>query len=235
VLRPLVCAGRGTGRARYTPDDQIPAHRTTPNPEESPTTLSPAAPGDIREADLLRAAFREVHGAGLHGFALLLTLGDRSRAAAIAASALADGTAHVAELRHPERAAAWLRSRVLRDVRRSGESRLHSRAERSSVLLELGVPEPAIATLEGLTIDDRAAIVASSVEGFSPTDVATILGRDLHATRRLLRDARNRYLADALHWLADVPRDALVGGEIASRVEQAAARAIGPRGAEVGA
>jgi DNA-directed RNA polymerase specialized sigma24 family protein len=187
----------------------------------------------MREADLLRAAFREVHGAGLHGFALLLTLGDRSRAAAIAASALADGTARVGELRHPERAAAWLRSRVLRAVRHSAESRLHSRGERRSVLLELGVPEPAIATLEGLTMDDRAAIVASSVERFSLTDVATILGRDLDATRRLLRDARNRYLSDAMHWLADVPREALVGGEIASRVDQAAARAIGPRRAEV--
>jgi len=187
----------------------------------------------MREADLLRAAFREVHGAGLHGFALLLTLGDRSRAGAIAASALADGTVRVAELRHPERAAAWLRSRVLRAARRTAESRLHSHAERRSMLLELGVPEPAIATLEGLTIDDRAAMVASSVEGFGLPDVATILGRDLDATRRLLRDARNRYLSDALHWLADVPRDALVGGEIASRIDQAAARAIGPRSAEV--
>lgn len=181
----------------------------------------------MREADLLRAAFRELHGARLHGFALLLTLGDRSRAASIATTALAEGVARVADLRHPERAAAWLRSRVVHAVRRTAESRVHSRSERRAVLLELGVPEPAIATLEGLTLDDRALVVASSVERFALVDVATILGRDLETTRRLLRHARRRYLSDSVHWLASVPREGLVGGEIASRVDAAAQRAIG--------
>ena len=35
-----------------------------------------------RTADLIRAAFRDLHGARLHGFALLVTLGDRANAAA---------------------------------------------------------------------------------------------------------------------------------------------------------
>src|SRR5262245_49203152 len=61
----------------------------------------------------LRDAFRELHGRRLHGFALLLTLGDRAEAARLASDALDAGVARVDELRHPERAAAWLRRRVV--------------------------------------------------------------------------------------------------------------------------
>jgi DNA-directed RNA polymerase specialized sigma24 family protein len=219
--------GQG-GRRRYTPHDQSTAARTRPPQEDPPTSLS-HAPGDIREADLLRAAFREVHGAGLHGFALLIALGDRSLAASIAATALANGVAHVAELRHPERAAAWLRSRVLRAARRSQQSHLDSREERDAALTGLGVPKAAIASLHRLTLEDRAAIVASSVEGFAMVDVAAILGRDLETTRRILRSARQRYLAAATHWLADSPGETPSGGVISARVDGAARRAIGPR------
>ena len=188
----------------------------------------------MREVDLLRAAFRELHGASLHGFALLLTVGDRSRAASIASTTLASGVARVADLRHPERAAAWLRAHVVRTVRRTAESRRHSRSERRAILLELGVPDPAIATLEGMTLDARAAVVASSVERFALVDVATILNRDVEATRRMLRDARRRYLSDAMHWLGSVPREGLVGGAIAARVDDAAARALGRLGGAEG-
>lgn len=92
-----------------------------------------------------------------------------------------------------------------------------------------------LATLEGLTLDDRAALVAASVERFAITDVATILGRDAAAARRIVQAARRRYLAATTRWTADLPAEALPGGEIAARVEQAAARAIGPRPAESGA
>jgi DNA-directed RNA polymerase specialized sigma24 family protein len=192
------------------------------------TTPSPA-PSDLREADLLRAAFRDLHGARLHGFALLLTVGDRSRAAEAAATVLAAGTARAAELRHPERAAAWLRARLLRTFRRAGDSGRHTRAERRAALLELGVPEPMMAALEGLTVDHRAALVAASIERLALTDVATVLGRDAVATRRILQVARRRYLAATTLWSGDLPAAALPGGEIAARIEQAAARAIGPR------
>ncbi len=184
----------------------------------------------------MRAAFRDLHGAGLHGFAVLLTVGDRSRAASLAAVALAEGTFRVDELRHPERAAAWLRSRVLRAARRTRESGLHSRRERHAALVELGLSEPAIATLEGLSIEDRAAIVASLVERFSPVDVAAILGRDVKATRRIVRTARRRYLAAALHWMAYEPDGPFRAGEIATRVDAVAQGAVGPRTrAEAGA
>jgi DNA-directed RNA polymerase specialized sigma24 family protein len=191
------------------------------------STTQSSAPRDFQEPDLVRAAFREIHGPGLYGFALLLMLGDRSRADSIAATTLAEGVARVAQLRHPERAAAWLRGRVVRAARRTPEGGLQSRAERRAVLLGLGVSEPAVNTLEGLSLEDRAAIVASVVERFSTVDVAVILDRDLDRTRRVLRSARRRYLAGASHWLAGVSPDALPGGAMTARVEEMAARALG--------
>src|ERR687895_367576 len=74
-------------------------HPMAPPPERSPDP----------PVEVVRAAFRELHGRRLHGFALLLTLGDRERAASLASDALAAGQLRVDELRHPERAAAWLR------------------------------------------------------------------------------------------------------------------------------
>jgi DNA-directed RNA polymerase specialized sigma24 family protein len=199
-----------------------------------PTTPSPAQT-DLREADLLRAAFRDLHGARLHGFALLLTVGDRSRATEAAATVLAGGIARAAELRHPERAAAWLRARLLHTLHRSGDQGRHPRAERRAALLELGVPEPMMAALESLTLDDRAALVAASVEQLAVTDVATILGRDEAATRRILQAVRRRYLAAMALGNGGLPAAAPAGGQIAVRIEQAAARAIGPRNVGSGA
>jgi DNA-directed RNA polymerase specialized sigma24 family protein len=166
---------------------------------------------------------------------LLLAVGDRSRAAETAATVLAGGVARAAQLRHPERAAAWLRARVLRTLRRTSDSGRHTRAERRAILLELGMPEAMMAALEGLTLDDRAALVAASVERLAITDVATVLGRDAAATRRMVQAARRRYLAATTIEHGDLSAQAVPGGEIAARVEQAAARAIGPRSVEPGA
>src|SRR4026207_1016269 len=58
--------------------------------EETPTT-PPAVSNDLTETDLLRAAFRDLHGARLYGFALLVARGDRARAAQAASTALAAG------------------------------------------------------------------------------------------------------------------------------------------------
>src|ERR1041384_1046480 len=57
------------------------------------------------EEGMLRAAFREAHGARLHGFALVVTLGDEQLAATLAVDALDAGVRHADALRHPERAA----------------------------------------------------------------------------------------------------------------------------------
>ena len=74
-----------------------------------------ASPAESPEA--LGRAFRDVHGRHLHGFALLLLCGDAPTAAAVTVEALDAGAARVGRLRHPERAAAWLRSRVLQAAR----------------------------------------------------------------------------------------------------------------------
>jgi DNA-directed RNA polymerase specialized sigma24 family protein len=145
---------------------------------------------------------------------------------------LAAGAARAGELRHPERAAAWLRSRVVDALRRAPEGRIHTPAERRAVLLGLGTPEASVAALEGLSLEDRAALVAGSVERFTLTDVAVILGRDPSTARRILHAARRRYLAEADHWMADLPAAATPGGEIAERVERVAAGAMGRQASE---
>jgi DNA-directed RNA polymerase specialized sigma24 family protein len=195
-------------------------------PEVTPTPSTNAL-SELKETDLLRAAFRDVHGDRLHGFTVLLSLGDRSRAAAIAGEVLTAGAARAARLRHPERAAAWLRARAVAAIRRSPDSRRHSPAERRAVLTELGVADATAAALRALPIEQRAALIAGSVERFSITDVATILGRDPIAARQVLQSARRRFVDLASGEMRDVPPDALPGGEVAERVREAAARAIG--------
>src|SRR5690606_20820527 len=105
--------GRLPGSTRYTrePDRSTP-HRTATMTHAQ--TAAVPAPSPER----LRAAFDELHGSRLHGFALLLTLGDRARAARLAGEALAAAEPRIDALRHPERAAAWLRAHVVRSSHR---------------------------------------------------------------------------------------------------------------------
>lgn len=205
-------------------------------PEDTATTPSPLSPRSPapRTADLLGAAFRDVHGARLHGFALLLTLGDRTSAGGLAAAALNAGAAKVEALRHPERAAAWLRARVVHDARRL-PNRPQSVAERRAVLRQLGLAEAAADALAELTADERAVVIAAVIERFEMGDVARVVGREIGEVHRLLRSARRRYLANAMHWLADGSREEVPAGPIASQVEAAAAWAVAapPRGAHL--
>lgn len=197
-------------------------------PEETPTIPS-AVPNDVREVDLLRAAFRDLHAARLHGFALLVTLGDRTRAAQAASTAVAAGAQRAVELRHPERAAAWLRRRALMELRRTRASRHLTPGERHTALVDIGASEPAIAALEELTLERRSALVAGIVERFALTDVATILGTDLLGAQRALQGAQREYVAVARHWMRELPNAAVPGGALADRVDQVAARTVGPR------
>ena len=89
--------------------------------------------------------------------------------------------------------------------------------------------------LEALTLEDRGAVVAASVERFSIMDVAIMLGRDVQATRRIVQAARRRYLATAAVSMGDLSAEALPQGHIAARIEQASDRAIGARTAGSGA
>jgi hypothetical protein len=180
----------------------------------------------MHDSDLAqqRAAFRELHGARLHGFALLLTLGDRRLAALLAADAIAAGSGRIAELRHPERAAAWLRRRVVRGL---GGRALMARGggppDLPDELAELGADEASIAGLAALDTRGRAAIVASSVERLDPRDVAAIVGVRGARLDRLLRRVAVRYAAAVLKAQGGVPAD---GGPIIDRVRSVAMRAL---------
>lgn len=140
----------------------------------------------------VREAFRELHGRRLHGFALLLTLGDRRLAARFTANALAAADPHLAQLRHPERAAAWLRARVLRLMPR--RSILASPTERRAALEPLGAEAAIIEGLAAVGTRERAALIAADVERLDPRDVETIVGRGGAALERLLIRARRRYI-----------------------------------------
>jgi hypothetical protein len=180
---------------------------------ESPPPETP--PGD----DWLRAAFHELHGRNLHGFALLLTLGDVEQAAALSGRAIGAGIARVRELRHPERAAAWLRAHV---VRSAGRSRSPVRP-RPSALMGLGADAAVIEGLSALGPIERAALIATSIEHLDERDVATIVRRDGARLRHLLATARRRYLAA---YLRAAPPES-VAGPIADRLNEIGRQTIG--------
>ena len=170
----------------------------------------------------LDAAFRNLHGPRLHAFALLLTLGDRRRAALLAADAIAAAADHLGELRHPERAAAWLRARVT-DHARTEDHRLDA-TERLAGLAELNVGPVALAGLSALSRVERAGLIAATIEGLDQRDVATVVGRDGRRLDGLLRRARRRYLdgAAASQGVLDGPP-----GPIGQRIVASAARTMG--------
>lgn len=172
-------------------------------------------PGD----DWRRAAFHELHGRSLHGFALLVTLGDLDLATALAGRAMGAGLARVHELRHPERAAAWLRAHV---VRSAGRSRRRIRP-RPATLVGLGGDAAVADGLSALSILERAALVATMVEHLDERDVATIVRRDGARLRHLLETARRRYLAGYLA----AATGASAAGPLADRLQEIGRQTIG--------
>ena len=188
-------------------------------------------PANVKAHAVLRAAFRDLHGARLHGFALLVALGDREAAAGAAAEAMSAASSQLVELRHPERAAAWLRRRVVASLAGARGTR-SPETERRAALRALGVPDPAFDGLATLTAVERAALVSASIERLDPLDVEEVLGRSTSEVRRLLERARRRYLAGAGAAMArespTLPADPNAPGDVARRVEAVAARTMGP-------
>lgn len=184
--------------------------------------------------ELLREAFRDLHGSRLHGFALLVGLGDERRAERAAGEALASGEARANSLRHPERAAAWIRAKVVPKMRRSHRPDRMDAAARRGALRELGVDEPAFDGLAALDFDALVAFVASSIERFAPLDIETILGAGPAATHRAIERARRRYLAVvAGRPEGDGPQPgagADLEGELAHRIRKVAERALSGAG-----
>ena len=179
-------------------------------------------PGDdaAAPAEPLRAAFRDLHGARLHGFALLLALGDRALAASLASGALRAGAERIDELRHPERAATWLRRWV---VERVGTVAPPTDAAASGALFDLGADAPVATALAALRIPERAALIASTIERLDRRDVGVIVGRDGPAIDRLIRRARARYI-DA--YAAVAPDASAMMGPIVSQIAEAARAAL---------
>jgi hypothetical protein len=177
---------------------------------------------------MLAEAFHDLHGSRLHGFALLVTLGDARRAELAAGEALAAGSEQASALRHPERAAAWLRARALRALRHGGRHPTMSEAARRAALASLGVDAAAYEGLAALSIEARAALVASGIERFETIDVETILGAGPSRTRRMIGEARAGYVAvvSKLPGGQSGSPAAYPAGQVATRVRSVAARAM---------
>jgi hypothetical protein len=81
-----------------------------------------------------------------------------------------------------------------------------------------------------LSLEGRAALVASAIERFEPMDIETILGASPSAARRMIAQARNRFqLAMAMADLPDEVRStppSQPDGELARRVRDVSARAM---------
>jgi len=202
---------------------------TSRSPGRSPTAILQPSVAQSDDGQLA-AAFRELHGSRLHGFAILVALGDRQLAERAAGFSLAAGARQAAALRHPERAAAWLRARALRALRGPRPFRRSPTAEaRRAALIPLGVDDAVYRGLAALSLDARAALVASEVERFDPIDVETIIDAAPAATRHALAEARRRYLRSAAEDDSDKEVDAVADeprGELATRVGNVARRAF---------
>lgn len=217
-------ANRGIGDVLLPHSTKLPPN--APDRTSGRVRIASGQPLSIpRDAAVFRAAFCELHGPRLHGFALLVTLGDSHRAIKIAGEALAAGARVTPSLRHPERAAAWLRARVLRDARRLPISiqRPDPQARRDA-LAAIGVGKRAFAGLAALSPRGRAVIVALDVEHLNERDAEQILGFSTAALRRFAARTRREF-ATACEGIGLV--SALSGGGgIMQRVREAAHRAL---------
>jgi len=157
-----------------------------------------------------------------------VTLGDARLAERAAGFALAAGASQAAALRHPERAAAWLRARTLRTLKELGRFR-HAAAsdQRHAALDPLGVRDAVYRGLASIDLTARAALVASDIERFDPIDVETIIDAAPAPTRHVVAEARKRYLrlAGGSTGEEQVPFEGPTGG-LAARVHRVATRAF---------
>ncbi|HKO32900.1 MAG TPA: hypothetical protein VJY85_04045 [Candidatus Limnocylindria bacterium] len=191
------------------------------DPEETPTT-GHALPVEAEDAEQLQAASWGAHAARLHGFALLLTVGDEPRAAAAAIAALEAGALR-AESQDSGQAAAWLRREVIGELRRTWPTPYLPPHERHAVLGRMGATDALISSLEGMSAERRAALVVASIEGMPMADVATTLDTDLGDAYRAVEGARLDYLTTAARMTASGP--AAGKGPLAQRINEIRARA----------
>lgn len=176
---------------------------------------------------MLTKAFHDLHGSRLHGFALLVTLGDAARAEHAAGEALAAGDEVASNLRHPERAAAWLRARAVQTLRHGVRAAAVGDEARRASLASLGVDAATFLGLAALSIEARAALVASTIERFETIDVETILNANTSATHRMISAARAGYLAAIAETAGGQAESTLpAAGPLVTRVQAVASRAM---------
>ena len=96
-----------------------------------------------------------------------------------------------------------------------------------ATLHALGATDPAIAGLSALSLHERAAVVASGIERLDAIDLETVLGRSRSSVRRVIFDARRRYLAVVENVAEEQVADP-AAGLLARRIATIAARALGP-------
>jgi DNA-directed RNA polymerase specialized sigma24 family protein len=161
--------------------------------------------------------FVELHGDRLLGFALLLTLGDASRAGRLTSQALGAGVKRIDQLRHPVRAAAWLRGQVTQAAGLPAwGQRRPNETERRDALRSMGVDPATYDALASLNVRSRAAVVSTAVEGFAIADVFEIVGSD-ERVRKARRDFLTAYLA-----ASEARHSTPPPGELTARVRAAA-------------
>jgi DNA-directed RNA polymerase specialized sigma24 family protein len=190
---------------------------------EETLTTGYALPVEAEDAEQLQATSLDAYAARLHGFALLLTVGDEPRAAAAAIAALEAGE-RAAELQHPEQAAAWLRRQVIAELRRTWPTPSLPPEERRAALGRMAVGEPLISALESMSAEHRAALVAGTIEGLGMADVATTLDTDLAGAYVAVEGARLDYMTAAERMAA--PGPAATPGPLAKRISEIRARAV---------
>jgi DNA-directed RNA polymerase specialized sigma24 family protein len=162
--------------------------------------------------------FVALHADRLLGFAMIVTLGDATLAGRLSAEALGRGIERIYQLRHPVRAATWLRAAVTRAA--EGPAWGHQRPteiERRDALRPLGVDPATFDALTSLEVRDRAAVVATAIEGFAAADVHEIVGSDARV-RNARRDFLTAYVA-----AAETRHTNPSSGDLAARVDAAAA------------
>jgi DNA-directed RNA polymerase specialized sigma24 family protein len=191
---------------------------------EETRTTGYALPVAAHKADELQAAVSDAHAARLHGFALLLTVGDEPRAAAAAIAALEAGREGIPEMQDPQRAAAWLRREVIGELRRTWPTPHLPPQERRAALGRMGVVEPLISALEGMSAERRAALVAGTIEQMGMADVATMLDTDTGGAYRAVEGARLDYITTAARTAGSSPPAA--PGPLARRIGEIRAGAV---------
>ena len=205
-------------------------HQAAPPSSARLDTNRPDTRAPYADEGLLRAAFREVHGRRLHGFALLVTLGDRALATRLAREALAQGVTDATSHRHPERAASWLRHQVVRGVPRRLR-RAVSQEERRAALGALGVGRAAYDALARLSVAERTTLVAAGLEGLSGIDLELILGSRRAATPRRILEVRRKFLVGHIESASRGDVRDLPHGPLAEHINRVAGQALATRSA----